>query len=70
MSQLPSVIQGKLISEEHSLCHLVWWERVDALVSGKSTTSKKKVAKRMMKVCKEGAISDALAKLEEKIPSF
>lgn len=46
------------------------WERVDVLVSGKKSTSKKKVVKKMMKVCKEGTINDALAKLEEKMPSF
>ena len=46
------------------------WERVEVLATGKRTTPKKKLVKKMMKVCKEGMVGDALLKLQEKIPSF
>ena len=46
------------------------WERVEVLDTGKRTTPKKKLVKKMMKVCKEGTVGDALLKLQEKIPSF
>ena len=36
----------------------------------KRLTAKKKVVKKMRKVCKEGMVADALLKLHEKIPSF